>query len=409
MTSQHGGGLNPKKLWEKHRDALVKRLTDDKTYNGPLPITLHSLPLEFIPAQQKYTEWVTEHYIKGNIARFEDLGSRVMPALDSYSKLLNMKVLNRGVAGQPWTDESDLNNYCGLTGCVTKRGKKIGLEDLIEKYPLVSEQNSATSPDGLIYDGETIRIYNPKTEAEAKYYGRGSRWCTAAKKDNMFARYNADGPLFIVVPKRPRYKGEKYQLHVQTAQYMNEKDEEVPLFCLLDRYKEIEPALNEQFKRYGMDIDLGDDAVRYRNMALLVSSWGGPKIIIEMRDDASFRYLIYQKGITYFGPWDTTQMGPFSETSDPVESEMGFEATNQMLAELVLDNLGDIGKKALYFYHEDGEYNETLIDPADIEYGFPSRIVEWLADMGYEQEAMAWVRDNDLNTPAFQEYIKWFQ
>jgi antitoxin component HigA of HigAB toxin-antitoxin module len=53
-----------------------------------------------------------------------------------------------------------------------------------------------------IYEDENWLILTPKTEEAAKYYGKNTRWCTAAEKDNYFDQYNKDGPLYILINKK---------------------------------------------------------------------------------------------------------------------------------------------------------------------------------------------------------------
>jgi len=92
----------------------------------------------------------------------------------------------------------------------------------------------------------------PQDEAAACYYGRGTRWCTAATKgENYFVHYNKEGPLYIILPKNPSYKGEKYQLHIESKQFMNEKDDPVSLAKLLD-YPKFVKYLQEDNEAQGL-------------------------------------------------------------------------------------------------------------------------------------------------------------
>ena len=65
-------------------------------------------------------------------------------------------------------------------------------------------------------------LLTPKTEEAAKYYGKNTRWCTAAENNNYFDQYNKDGPLYILINKK--VPDEKYQFHFQTEQYMDSRD-----------------------------------------------------------------------------------------------------------------------------------------------------------------------------------------
>ena len=84
------------------------------------------------------------------------------------------------------------------------------------------ERNVARAESEIILeqDGWTIAI--PRTERAAKWWGRGTRWCTAAERDNMFAHYAKDGPLVVVI----RPDGAKFQWHGPSKQFMDALDEE---------------------------------------------------------------------------------------------------------------------------------------------------------------------------------------
>jgi len=85
-----------------------------------------------------------------------------------------------------------------------------------------------------VYSDDSVRIIVPEDQEAACYYGQGTRWCTAATQgSNYFNQYSRSGPLYILLPKQPKYQGEKYQLHFDSDQFMNEEDEPVSLVDLL--------------------------------------------------------------------------------------------------------------------------------------------------------------------------------
>ena len=199
------------------------------------------------PTGKKYVRWIVDSYVNGGIKRNEDLLSRVKPALENYEYLKSRNILSK--QGEIWQQETNIDNYCGIVGCTKKGFEKPGLEDLIDKYKdqLEKEEVETTNTAIQVYNSDTIRIIQPTTEADACYYGQSTRWCTAAREDNMFDHYNGLGPLYIIIPKNPSYKDEKYQLSFETKQYMDEKDEEVVLADLVAKYPEIETGLPKYF------------------------------------------------------------------------------------------------------------------------------------------------------------------
>ncbi len=73
-------------------------------------------------------------------------------------------------------------------------------------------------------------VYRPTTEAGSKFYGRETRWCTAAEKHNRFSHYNRDGNLYIIQNKRnPRDKTQFHpnSVHPNAMQCMNPRDKPV--------------------------------------------------------------------------------------------------------------------------------------------------------------------------------------
>ena len=88
-----------------------------------------------------------------------------------------------------------------------------------------------------VYEDADVRVVRVKDEKAACYYGQGTRWCTAATHGaNYFDYYSSKGPLYILLPKDPSYDGEKYQIHFESRQYMNQNDQSVGLMHILDRF-----------------------------------------------------------------------------------------------------------------------------------------------------------------------------
>lgn len=102
-------------------------------------------------------------------------------------------------------------------------------------------------------DGE-VRVIIPHDKAAACYYGQATRWCTAATRgENDFETYNSQGPLYMVLPRRPDYKDQKYQLHFPTEQFTNEQNTNIDLLDLLDRFEGLRMFLldeTRELKRY---------------------------------------------------------------------------------------------------------------------------------------------------------------
>ena len=253
-------------------DSVLEKLKRDRTAPSDLNETIQNIRDSDPTDNKKYMMWIVNSYRLDGIKLFEDISSRVKPALEDFELLLNKRKLN--------DVEKKINNWCGLVGCQAKRFFKKGLEELIDKYQEfineVREQKlvelKGKNEGELIFEDDTIKVIHPKTQEAACYYGRGTTWCTAATRGyNYFNSYNKHGPLYIIIPKHPTYQGEKYQLHFETNSFMDEEDEGVVIDDIIEKYpsikkhfsKEIEKIkLNKQFLNVIQNYDEIDNVVQ---------------------------------------------------------------------------------------------------------------------------------------------------
>jgi ankyrin repeat protein len=166
-----------------------------------------------------YLKWILEGYIDGGNHLLEDIQSQMASTLTEFDSLKKRGLL-KGI---------DYFKYCGLYGCRRKNADQLGLLSLVEPFQKnlsksAIEQHQKQNAE-LLYQNDQIMIIHPKDKEAAIYYGKGTRWCTSAQKgENMFQSYNKEGPLYIIIPKKPTRDREKYQLHLQTTSLMNELD-----------------------------------------------------------------------------------------------------------------------------------------------------------------------------------------
>ncbi len=177
--------------------------------------------------------WILHRYLNKStqgqygINRWEDISARLIPALDKFTKLKNKKKLP--------PEQRDINRF-----------KSLGqLEDLMDQYPdeeLASQKEQASAQEKqyydsgqaeLVYNDPTIKVVVPKTQEASCYFGTNTRWCTAAKQNNMFGSYNNQGPLYIVLIKP---ENARYQFHWESNQFMDEKDQDINPNQLADKY-----------------------------------------------------------------------------------------------------------------------------------------------------------------------------
>jgi hypothetical protein len=105
-----------------------------------------------------------------------------------------------------------------------ERNKKVELkkEEEIKKY------GKEIGEDDKIIELETdkVIIYTPTTKEGSIFYGKNTRWCTAAFENNMFDYYNGMGPMHIIQSKTdPKLK---FQIHPLKDEIKNSADIEIP-------------------------------------------------------------------------------------------------------------------------------------------------------------------------------------
>ena len=135
----------------------------------------------------KYLDWVGKYMDPVN---FEDNYGRVVAALNTFDKVSNNLPL------------TDINQYKDM-GQFLKA---------IDEYGNRTRREIESHPGGnLVYEDDRFYVVNPLNHEASCYYGKGTKWCTAATGDEHFKKYNNEGKLFYVIDKRlqtndPYYK-----------------------------------------------------------------------------------------------------------------------------------------------------------------------------------------------------------
>lgn len=166
------------------------------------------------PSKNKaHTGWITNQYKKQHI-RQEDY-PRIHAALSNFDKY------------KPKLANKDLNHYKKLSDVEVATAPHEG------GHATKAAETKAVKHEGaeLKYDDENISIHHIKNEEASKHYGAGTKWCTAAKENNMFQHYHDDGPIHIIHDKKNKHpdtgQPRKYQFHSASNSFMNEKDENI--------------------------------------------------------------------------------------------------------------------------------------------------------------------------------------
>ena len=184
-------------------------------------------------AHKEYTQWIAKMYILGDTP-LEDIGSTLKEYLYKFAVLKRKKLIA--------PPANDINRYSSFTMFM----------DAMDQYELPEDEVVDKGEATEVYEDATVRVVVPEDQEAACYYGRGTRWCTAATKgSNYYNQYSRQGPLYILLPKSPTHSGERYQLHFPSGQFMDEGDDPVDLYDLLihrfdmlfDFFKQQEPSI----------------------------------------------------------------------------------------------------------------------------------------------------------------------
>ena len=107
------------------------------------------------------------------------------------------------------------------------------------------EQEQVYRETEFVYkDEETgFQIISPLTKESAQWWGKGTRWCTSAEKNNMFYNYAKDAPLLILLIPDNIGNGDKLQLwnNNDDIQFMDENDNRVSLEYIEQHWSLLEP------------------------------------------------------------------------------------------------------------------------------------------------------------------------
>jgi hypothetical protein len=183
---------------------------------------------------KEYAQWIAARYITGD-TKLEDIGSTLAEYLYKFNVLKRKKILK--------PPANDINKYNSFSNFM----------DNMDEYALPEDEVVNKGKATEVYKDADVRIIVPEDEPAACYYGQGTRWCTASTHGtNYYNHYSRQGPLYILIPTKAKYEGEKYQLHFPSEQFMDENDDSISLnyiindrFHLLDFFKQQEPELQD--------------------------------------------------------------------------------------------------------------------------------------------------------------------
>jgi hypothetical protein len=220
------------------------------------------------PTQNKgMTAWLVGQYAEGNL-RLEDLGTA--------NETLTMF---RRYAQQLEAEKRDLGQYPSLAAVwETVIGfAQTEEQHLSGKAQRALDRDKAYAESRILRqddDGFTIAV--PLTEFAAKWWGRGTRWCTAAEKGNAFWQYHKDAPLIVVIIPELKEKG-KFQLWVAegSVQFMDAADNRVSEVLTTDYWPRFEPIISFALRQNGQALRYVPKALRTEELCRIAVAQDG--------------------------------------------------------------------------------------------------------------------------------------
>ena len=219
-------------------DKLVARATSDR--KQPIEEILDVLEKIDPTKNKQYTEWLATQYIK-NQFRLEDYPrvADVLVKFENAKSRLQQKDINKYTFQSL---ENEMDKVYNTELASTTDREHTAKSDNTSTFPVVPDTE-------VLYNGPLGQLSIPKTEAASCELGRGTKWCTAAARNNQFDNYSSNSPLYVWRDKN----GEKYQFYFgiggdSVPQFMDSKDNPISP-ALLNQFRTTHPILSKLFKR----------------------------------------------------------------------------------------------------------------------------------------------------------------
>lgn len=157
---------------------------------------------------QKYLDWVGKNL---DVVNFDETFGKTAEALNKFEKISS---------NLPVTDLFQYKSVGQLLGAISE-------------YEGRQRRNVKKVEGGnVVYDDGRYFVVNPLTHESSCYYGKGTKWCTAAETDTHFKKYNEDGKLFYILDRTlptndPLYKIALLRKFDGDKTYYNSKDETI--------------------------------------------------------------------------------------------------------------------------------------------------------------------------------------
>ncbi len=255
-----------------------------------------------------YIDFIIKSYVNNTFgipSSFENIG-RFKDAIQNYKILQNNKrlyptgfVLRRLDEMTGLTGLNSLEEYLNSDTIKALLKKINDTKEAAGKKSAAEKRKREDGEMDPIFESDNVLIYKPGTVQQSQYYGRETKWCTAATNHNMFNQYNNKGPLYIFITNinrqleirknehpKPIIKEIKFQLHEETNSLMDDKDKPVDLNTLLAAYNNDEKLIkwfNDFY--YKTVLNIKDDNILTINNLNILKQFDNNDIFNKLLDE----------------------------------------------------------------------------------------------------------------------------
>jgi hypothetical protein len=193
------------------------------------------------PIDNQNIDWIIKSYLTntfGNPSSLENYG-RYQEAIRKYRILYDNSDPGIYIKTLPEINGLiELEQYMDICEDLLREIEtKKGLQEAEKEYQRQLKRDGERQVK-VECDTPKLIIYIPQNEAGSKYYGRNTKWCTTSRENCRFEYYNRRGKLYIIQSRLNPI--DKYQMHVETNQLMNSKDEPITFSFLKAHFDDVD-------------------------------------------------------------------------------------------------------------------------------------------------------------------------
>lgn len=203
-------------LTDKWHSRVMSRSGEDHSTTGDFTGVECLAKLDPTP-RNEYLDWICRAYVgKSFLLEDADRVSNTLSIFHRYKRRL--PVAQR--------DIGRLKSEQDLWDIVERFTPHNGEEEPSEGKELKRQEKAKALSESDILENIDLQgwiVASPLTHFAARWWSRGTRWCTGMKKPAHFNRYVNNGPLRVLISP----SGEKYQAHIATFTFCDAADRQI--------------------------------------------------------------------------------------------------------------------------------------------------------------------------------------